>query len=82
MNEKCRRTKRFISVKLGLHRNYIYKEVSQKEIFSFCDTSCSATLPLPSRAETLIKILLITISEVIPLNIICAAQSKSPDGWK
>ena len=30
-----------LSVTLGLRMNYIYKEVSQKEILLFCDTSRS-----------------------------------------
>ena len=29
-----------------LHRNYIHREMSQNENFSFCDTSHSQTLPL------------------------------------
>ena len=41
MHEKYHRTKSSLSVTLGLHRNYIYKEVSHKENFLFFDTSRS-----------------------------------------
>ena len=34
MNKKCHRKKSSISVALGLHKNYLYKEVPQKENFS------------------------------------------------
>ena len=40
---------------LGLHRNYIYKDVSQKENFSFCDTFCSKTLSLYSIKDLLLE---------------------------
>ena len=46
MGAKCDGKRKSLSVTLGLHRNNIYKEVSQKENVSFCDTSCSDTLPL------------------------------------
>ena len=35
-----------IYVTLGLHRKYIYKEVSQNKNFWFCDSFRSQTLPL------------------------------------
>ena len=38
MNEKCHRKRSSLSEALDLHRNYIYKEVSEKEKFSFCGT--------------------------------------------
>ena len=38
MHDKCHRKRSSLSVALGLHRIYIYKEVSQKEKFSFCGT--------------------------------------------
>ena len=41
MNEKCYRKRRSLSAALGFQRNYIYKEVSQKEKFSFYGTKGS-----------------------------------------
>ena len=38
MNRKCHKKRSFLSVALGLHRNYLYKEVQQRE------TSCSVTI--------------------------------------
>ena len=53
MLPKSHRNRTYLSVTLGLHRNNIYKEVSRKENFLYCDTSCPQTLPLPIKKKTL-----------------------------
>ena len=55
---KCHRRRTSISVPLGLHRNYICKEVTQNKDILFGDSFCSKTLSLPLSTETNLYIII------------------------